>query len=140
MRRLLVVFSSAVLFWATPASADEEVVRLLTGLSEKYMGHLDRKEFSAIRGMLDPEYNQRVPEDTSLNAMSYQFGKATIFYGRPKVAITSQASATVSVKITYFSNDRIETGCQQIYWVLRNGEWFISHHNPRLSENGGCIS
>lgn len=139
MLRLSVFMLSVLLPCASAALADEEIIQLLARRSEEYMEHLDRKEFLAIRNMLDPEIIQMVPEDKFLKTIVAVYGEMTIFYGKPRVSIMSSASAVVSVKVIYFSQLDISVECLQIYWVQRRGQWFITHHMGLL-DMLGCIS
>ncbi len=138
MWHLAVFMLPVLLLCASAVSADEETIRLLAHRSEKYMEHLDRKEFLAIREMLDPEIIQSIPEGTFLKTMAALYGEATIFYGKPTVSIsiTNSVSAVAYVKVIYFSKQDISVECQHIYWVQKLGQWFISHH---ISSFSGCI-
>lgn len=135
MQYLLAFILSVFLLCAHVALADEATVRLLAHRSKEYMEHLDRKEFLAMREMLDPEIIQRVPADIFFENMAEIYGEATIFYEKPKVAITNSASAVAYVKIIYFSKQDISVECQHIYWVRKQGHWFISHF---ISSFSGC--
>lgn len=135
MRYLQALITSLLLFCTYVASADEETVRLLAHRSEEYMKYLDQKEFLAIRQMLDPGIIQSIPEGKFLETMAHVYGETTIFYGKPKVLITNSASAVASVKVIYFLKQDISVECLHIYWVQKQGQWFVSHH---ISSFSGC--
>ncbi len=138
MRWRSVLLFTALILWATAASAEEEIARLLTARSERFLELLDQKNFLAIRAMQDPELRERIPEDIFLKTMNGVYGALTIFYDKPKLERLGNAGAEVSVRIIYFREVDIGVDCQEIYWVLRGGEWFLSHFMTRAPSGSAC--